>query len=118
MSISSRGTTSAGRRGRIKVDEVFDVIDLEALGLEITFNDYTKLHLPPSEAQAVLADLKDQLRAKKDPEERSAHWEGYNYESGVYENAPHLVVPVYSFRKEMAIRKSRLTREEREALDG
>lgn len=85
------------------------------MGIEIQFLDYSKIQISSEEAPLVLKDLKDQIRARKDWTDRSEHWEGYELIEGI---PPELDSRAYSFNKEIAILKSRMTRKEREALNG
>lgn len=95
---------------------MFDLKDLGELGVEITFLDYTKMSVPPDEAQTVIADLKAQIRSRKDPLDRSEHWEGYEVMKGCYVNASHLEGHIYSFDKEKRILMSRMSSDEKRDL--
>lgn len=94
------------------------MVDLGDFGIEVKFLDYSILKFNAEEATVVLQDLKDQIRARPEWTERSEHWEAIEALPGSFQNAPHLEGRVYSFNKEMAILKSRMTSKEREALNG
>lgn len=118
MNFSNRETTSAKKRKQLKVSDVLDVIDNGPLGVEIIFNDYSKLSLQGEAATHTVQDLKAQIRARKDWADRSEHWEGYESLMGVFVNNPQVMGRVYSFSKEIAILNSRMTRQEREQMNG
>lgn len=86
------------------------------MGLEITFLDYSKMHIHPDDAQIVLSDLKSQIRSRPDPLDRVEHWEAYEVMKDVYVNAPHLEAHIYSFDKQQRILMSRMTYEEKRDL--
>lgn len=118
MNFSNRGTTSVRKKNQIRVSEVFDVIDNGDLGVEIIFHNFTRLSLNPDEGKRMIDELKNQIRARPNWPDRSEHWEGYETKTDIYENAPYLEGRVYSFMKEIAILRSRMTRKEREDLNG
>lgn len=88
------------------------------MGIEIQFLDYTRAHFHGSKAQAVINDLKTQIRSRSEWVDRSELWEAYEPAQSIYTNAPHLDGRVYSFDKQMAILRSRMTRQEKEELNG
>ena len=86
------------------------------MGIEITYLDYTKESVGPDEAQEVIMELKQQIRNRPDPLDRSEHWEGYEVMTDVYVNAPHLEAHIYSFDKERRILMSRMSQDEKRDL--
>jgi hypothetical protein len=86
------------------------------MGTEITYHSFTRELIPSAEAHEVVDDLKDQIRSRPDPLDRSEPWEGYEVVRGAFENAPHLDAFVYSFAKQMRILASRMTLDEKKEL--
>lgn len=89
---------------------------MKEMGIKITFHSCISTLIPFEEAQEVLMDIKNQIRERKDPLDRSEHWEGYEIVKGAYENAPHLDAHVYSFDKERRVLMSRMNTEEKRDL--
>jgi len=116
MNFSGRETISVRKNHKTDVSQVLDLKDFGEMGIEILHKDYSRTWISSNDSAYVLSRLKDQIRNRPDPLDRSEHWEGYSVQVGVFKNAPTLEGHIYSFDREMRVLLSRMTTDERVGL--
>lgn len=84
------------------------------MGVEIIFSNFKKSHLPPEEGRRVIQELKEQIRARKEPLDRAEHWEAMEWQTDLFEKYPLKPGRVYSYDKHWRLLLSRMTPKERE----